>query len=157
MTNDSKREKAKKYREENRQKIRAAQVKWQKEHPDKVREYADRWRKKHPEKVRECSRRSYNKNKEKVLAKQREYQKSHRAEISKLVLRRRKEVAEELKAKGQIWTYLSKTARENKMCKSLSARVGVSEEVARSILEEHDWNYKLIVSNYDKDATIGEL
>jgi hypothetical protein len=63
--------------------------------------------------------------------------------------RRRKEVAEELKEKGQRYTYLPKTERENKMTERLSKLRGISLEEARQVLVDNDWNIKKLEFEYE--------
>lgn len=70
------------------------------------------------------------------------YIKEHRKRVTFLVNRRRKEIAESLKQKGQRYTYLPKKERENKMVESLSKYKNITLEEARELLVANDWNIK---------------
>ena len=111
-------------------------------HKDKFKEYADRWKSKNKEKVNDYRKEYYNNHKDEIMEKQKDYVKRNRQKVTNLVLKRRKEVALELKEQGQIWTYLPKTARENKMCESLAKKLHIDETQARKMLIENNWNYK---------------
>lgn len=151
MISESKRKSNKKYYKNHKEHLKELHNKWQKENLDKVREYNNKWRAKNPDKAKEYARRSYERHKTEIALKQKKYREENRAKITQTIVKRRKEVAEELKAKGQIWTYLPKTARENKMVKSLANRMGIDEITSRAMLEEHEWNYKaLIEENFNE-------
>lgn len=104
-----------------------------------------KYREKHAEELKERRKEYYQNNKEKIYESQKKYNKQNRQKVTEMVTRRRKEVAEELKAKGQKYVYLPKTERENKMVVSLAKKIDTSEIIARELLEQRDWNYKAII------------
>ena len=130
--------------------INARRRKYYAKNKEKYREWAKKWEKANQDKVKASRKKHYEANKKRILAQQKEYIKKNRAKVTGLVLRRRKEVAEELKKQGQIWTYLPKTQRQNKMVESLAKKMNVSEETARGYLEQFNWNYKGILEDLKK-------
>jgi len=130
--------------------IRARRRKYYQEHKEMFNKCSREWAKKNPDKVKAARKKHYEENKEKILEQNKEYIKNNRAKVTQMVLKRRKEVAMELAKKGQIWTYYPKTERENRMCESLSKKMGVTIELARDYLEQFDWNYKAIVEDLKK-------
>ena len=145
MGNFDKKEYMREYRQKNRERICENQKRYMQKHKDKYNEYKRKYYQENTDKLKEYHKNYYEENKEHHLAKCKEYRLNNKAKVCKLVNRRRKEVAEELKAKGQIWTYLPKTQRENKMVESLAKKLGCGEIIAREILEKHNWNYKKVV------------
>jgi hypothetical protein len=138
--------------------------KFNKLNPEKSKEYRKRYYEKHKEEIlakkREYERQNkekmiefrksyYLKNKETINAKNKEYVKNNRKKVSDRTLARRKEVAEELKQKGMIYTYLPKTQREEKTVTSLANKLNISEEEARVKLVANDWNYYGILERYN--------
>ena len=120
-------------------------TRYHEKHKEYMKEYSRKYRKEHPENVKKWAKNCYERNKENILASQKEYIKKNRKKVTEMVLRRRKEVAKELTEQGQIWCYLPKTARENKMVESLAKKIDTSEIIARELLEQRDWNYKAII------------
>lgn len=134
----------------------AQKRKYYQENKEKCQEYTRKWEKANPEKVKAARKKHYETHKESVLAQQKDYAKRNRAKVTQMVIRRRKEVALELAKKGQIYTYLPKTERENKMCKVLAKKMNCDIEKARIYLEDFDWNYKEIVGKLKKCICCGE-
>ena len=144
---------------------RKANERYKEKHPDKIRESQRKYREKNKEKLAQQRRKKYyenhdkyisyarnyyEKNKEKHLEQSKKYIKNNRAKITKMVNKRRKEVAEELKQKGMIYTYLPKTQRENKMVKSLAKKTGINEDTARQLLIENEWNYCVVCDIFER-------
>ena len=113
---------------------------WYLKNKDKQNEKCKKWFKDHPNWKKEY----YKKHKETILKQQKEYIKRNRKKVTNMVVRRRKEVAIELKNKGQMYCYLPKTERQNKMVEHLCKRTDMSKEESRALLIEYDWNIKQI-------------
>lgn len=87
----------------------------------------------------------YSKNKEKMLDANKKWRQENKEKFTKIVNRRRKEVADELKEQGQMYVYYPKTQRENKMIQLLCKTFGMDEVSARKVLENADWNIKSLL------------
>ena len=129
-------------------KIREYQRKYYQEHKEELNRKRREYRLRNKDKLREKRKEYYVKNKEMILESTKRYIQKNRKKVTKLVNKRRKEVALELKEKGQIYTYLNKSARENKMVEKLSKIANINENEAREMLIENDWNYKSIVERF---------
>lgn len=155
--------------EEKRKAQTDAQRRYRQKHPERIKEYLRKYREKNkeklsaqqkqkraqnPEKFKEIARKSYQKHKEIRLVQSKEYNKKNRAKVTKMINKRRKEVAIELSKKGQIYTYLNKSARESKMVSRLAIVLNISEESARQLLLENEWNYKKLTEGYNDKNTI---
>lgn len=140
-----------------------ANQKFKELHPEKMKEYKKRYYEKHKEeimakkrayeeqnkdKIIEIRQKYYEKHKEAIYLKNKEYIKNNRQKITEALLKRRKQIAGELKEKGMIYTYLPKTQREEKTIKSLSKKTGISEEEAKEMLIANDWNYYAIIERF---------
>lgn len=77
--------------------------------------------------------------------KQREYAAKNRKKVTKMIHDLRKRNAEKFKAEGQMYYYLSKTERQNKMVEHLCKKTGISKEYSRQVLEENNWNIKALL------------
>lgn len=113
---------------------------WYLKNKERMNERTKQWFKDHPNWKKEY----YEKNKDKIYQQQKEYTKRNRKKITNMVVRRRKEVATELKNKGQMYCYLPKTERQNKMIEHLCKRTDMSKEESRALLVAYDWNIKQI-------------
>ena len=127
---EARRQYKKEYYYKNKEKCNASSKKYRDKNKDKIKEYAKQY---------------YLNNKEQVDEKHKIYQKNNRKKITEMINKRRKKVAEELKTKGQIWTYLPRTQRENKMVHSLAINLNISEELARKMLIDNEWDYKMLL------------
>lgn len=124
--------------------------KYYQKNKDKFRQYHKNWwNKKTEEEKKEWRHNHYLKNKEVFNRSANKYIARNRARVTFLCNRRRKEVAEELKEKGQRFTYLPKTERENKMSERLSRFMNISLEEARQLLIDNDWNIKKLEFEYE--------
>lgn len=108
---------------------------------EKFVEYHRAWREKYPERVKQY----YEENKDKLLESSRIWRQNNKSRFTKMVNRRRKEVAEELKKQGQMFTYMPKTERERKMVEFLAKKWDINIETSRKVLEENNWNVKGLV------------
>lgn len=124
--------------------------KYYQKNKDKFRQYYKNWwNKKTEEEKKEWRHNYYLKNKEMFNKSSKKYIARNRAHVTFLCDRRRKEVAEILKEKGQRFTYLPKTERENKMSGRLSRLMNISLEEARQLLIDNDWNIKKLEFEYE--------
>lgn len=71
-------EKNRRYRVQNPEKIKELKRRWERENHEKKREYRERTRAKHPTAHRDGARRSYERHRERICAKQRQWQADHR-------------------------------------------------------------------------------
>lgn len=74
MTNEEKKEYARKWREENPEKIRESRERWKAKNAEKVKEHSRKWREKNREKVAEYNRRWKMENPEQYLLKRSEWE-----------------------------------------------------------------------------------
>lgn len=133
--------------EEYKRKTREYKRGYYQTHKKQQNEATKRWAKNNPEKVIEGRRRYYQEHKEEIYEKQKKYNEKNRKKITKMVCDYRKRKGKELKEQGQMYCYLSKTARENKMVAHLCKKIGVSEEKSRAMLEKRNWNIKGILND----------
>ena len=115
-------------------------------HREEIIKKRKEYKETHHEELKQKRKEYYHKNKEKLISQSKEYIKRNRKKITKMINARRKKVAEELKQKGMIYTYLSKSERENKMVTSLAKKCNISEEKAREFLVSENWNYIKIIT-----------
>ena len=87
----------------------------------------------------------YQNNKDYILANNKKWRENNKEQFKKIVHARRKVVAEELKKQGQMYVYLPRTARENKMIVTLSNKMGCTLEESRDMLIKNNWNMKKIL------------
>lgn len=146
----------KKWNEENKERIKEYHKKWREENLEKAREYGRRWarenkehvkayRERNKERIRERAKQYYQEHKEEMYKSQQKYIAKNRAHVTYLLHKKRKENAELFKAQGQMYCYLPKTERQNKMVQKLCDKKGLSEEESRKLLEERNWNIKSIL------------
>ena len=148
---DAQREAQKRYRQKHPEKARETQQKYRERHKEKLAK--ERYERYHadPEKYKEIARKCYQKNKEKYAERNKEYVKKNRAKITQMVIKRRKKVALELAEKGQIYTYLNKSARESKMIMKLAQVLDISEVDSKQMLIDNDWNYKKLIKEHNNN------
>lgn len=136
-----------------------------KENKGKQKAYWKKYYEKNKEKVHKQQREYYERNKESINKYRKEYYQEHKEEIykaqqkyfaknrqyiTKLQNAIRKRNAEKYKAEGQMYCWLHKTERQNKMVQKLCRERGFSEEESRKLLEERNWNIiSLIESTYE--------
>jgi len=100
----------------------------------------------------------YRKNKEKIYSQQQEYIARNRKKITRMMVDCRKRNAEKFAAEGQMYCYLPRTERENKMVKKLSKEFNLTEVESRKLLEERNWNIKSLLVNkykvYDEEINL---
>ena len=89
-------------------------------------------------------------NTDKVNAINKRWRQNHKKQFSQIIIARRKEVSNELKAKGMMFTYYSKTYREKKNIEYLVKKLHINEDEARQLLVDNDWNTKKILETYLK-------
>lgn len=87
----------------------------------------------------------YENNKDNILVSNKKWRENNKEQFQKIVHARRRAVAEELKKQGQMYVYLPRSARENKMVVLLSNKVGCSLDESREILIKNNWNIKKIL------------
>lgn len=87
----------------------------------------------------------YQNNKNNILASNKKWRENNKEQFKKTVHARRKAVAEELKKQGQMYVYLPRAARENKMIVLLSNKTGCSLEESKDTLIKSNWNIKKIL------------
>lgn len=144
---DAQREAQRRYRERHPEKVKENRKRYLEKNKEKVLEYQRKLRQENPEKYKEIARKYYQEHKEKCNEYSRQYTKKNRDKVTKMLTKRRKEVAMELASKGQIYTYLPKTARESKMINSLANKLNISKDKANQILVANDWNYVKIIED----------
>lgn len=147
----------KRWRIENKQKINEYHKKWREENLEKAREYNRRWAQENKEKVKEYREKNkehikqrakqyYEEHKDEVYESQKQYVARNREKVTKMILKKRKENAELFKKQGQMFCYLPKTERQNRMIATLCRKKNINEEDSRKILEERNWNIKEILN-----------
>jgi len=149
MGNFDKKEYMREYRQKNLERLNASHREYYERTKDKWKEYRKEYYQEHCDEIKTKNHEKYLKNKDEILNKCKEYRHNNREKLTKKFLEYRKKKSLELKESGQLYTYLPKTQRENKMVESLAKKLGVGEIIAREILEKYDWNYKKVVSEDD--------
>lgn len=97
---------------------------------------------------KETQKRWVAKNRDKINEINRQWRKANKEKFKQMVLKRRKKVAQELKAKGMIYTYLPRTKREMKTIEYIVRNLNVNEDQAREILIIYGWNVKKILEEF---------
>lgn len=115
--------------------------KWANAHKEHLREY----REKNKEYFAKLRREYYKTHKEKIQKSQKEYRKKNREKFNKIVHDYRKRKALEFEAAGQMYCYLPKTERQNKMVKIFCKKTALDETKARKLLEDNNWNIKKLL------------
>ena len=98
-------------------------------------------------KLKEYRKKNYQKNKEKIDECNRQYRLNNKKKFAELCRASRKRKAIRLSEQGQIYTYLPKKEREQKMIKGLMRKFKYDETYARELLEINNWNYKSLLEN----------
>lgn len=137
-----KREYYRKYRETHREQLREWHRNYYKEHPEQCRAYSKRWATKNPEKVKELRANYWKAHKNELSEINKQWRQTHKSKWVNICNKGRKEVSDELKAKGQMFTYDSRGVRERKMVEHLATRCNLSENIARTLLIDSNWNIK---------------
>jgi hypothetical protein len=83
---------SKRYREENRDKLREIVRRWREENREKVIERGLRYREENRERLQDNNRRYYEKNREKILEKNRRYNKENKDRINLVVREKRRSI-----------------------------------------------------------------
>lgn len=126
------------YYEKNRERI----LKQEKEYRERNKEHFLEYRKNY-----------YNEHKDEIYASQQKYIARNRKRITKMRNDYRKRKAVEFKEQGQMYCYLPKTERQNKMVLHLQKRTNKSDDECRSLLIQNNWNIKKIIC----DLIVGKV
>lgn len=145
MNKEKKNEYQRRYRETHREEKRAYNKKWARENKERVKEYRKKRYEENPEYYIAKKREYYYANKEKVLTSQRKYRQNNKEKVNKMFHDYRKRKAIEFQAQGQMYCYLPKTERQNKMVACLCKKTSLSEVECRALLEENNWNIKALL------------
>jgi len=94
------------------------------------------------EEINARRRRYYAKNKERIYASQKKYIQKNRKRITKMIDDYRNKKALEYKEQGQMFCYLPKTERQNKMVERLAKKGNLTLEESKTMLEKRNWNIK---------------
>lgn len=134
------------------------QRKWERENKEKIHEYWHRWyyerggkekcrekMKRYNQTHKEEKRKYYKEHKDEIYKMQTKYRLKNKEKWNKIQNDRRKKKAIELKEKGQMFVYLTKTKREERMIKHLSRKLNITLEESKKKLESYDWNIKGIL------------
>ena len=135
------------YYAKNIDKMREYRRKYYQEHKEKQQVWAKEYYKTHKEELNQWHHDYYQKNKDMVDAKSREYNAKNRKKVTKMVNARRKAVAEELKAKGMMYTFLPKTARTEANLGRIMDTYNIPREKAEEIWEFCAQDTRFILSH----------
>ena len=105
----------------------------------------------------EAQKRTYKKwvenNREKVREINRNWRQNHKEQFKDMVIKRRKDVAEQLKAKGTMFTYLPRTQRELRNINYVMRMLNINEDQARELLIKYNWNTVQIIKDFPNKKT----
>lgn len=146
MDIEKKRQYNREYNKRNREKLNEYKKSYYEKNKEKMREYHNNYNKEHKDLVNERHRNYYKTNKEKVDGYNNKWRTNNKEKFNQCILKRKKERAIELREQGQIYVYLNRTARENKMVESLSKKFDISLDNSRELLVANNWNYVKIVN-----------
>lgn len=90
----------------------------------------------------------YLKHKDNIYAKQQEYFAKNRKKITKMMNDYRKRCAIQYKNEGQMYYWLPKTERQNKMINLVCRKKRLSVEDAKALLESVNWNVISLIDNF---------
>lgn len=85
------------------------------------------------------------KNKETIYEYNRQWRQTNKEKWNESVLKYKKRKAQEMKEKGMMFVYLSKTERELRTINYLCKKLNINEDEARKLLINVDWNVKSLL------------
>lgn len=143
-------EQHKRYYERNREKLLEYHREYQRKNADKLKLYREKRKDqlreyRSTEEYKQKRKQYYREHKEEMYRSQQIYIARNRKKITEQILKKRKENANKFKEQGQMWCYLPKTDRQNKMIQTLCKRKGFTPEESRKLLEERNWDIKSIL------------
>ena len=84
-------------------------------------------------------------NKEKVNETNRKWRQANKEKFNASVQSYRKRIAKEMREKGMMFVYISRTQRELKTINYLCKKLKINEDQARRLLIDNEWNVKKIL------------
>lgn len=85
------------------------------------------------------------KNRDALYEYNRNWRQNNKKKWNESTLKYRKRKAQEMKEKGMMFVYLTRSQRELRSIRYLSKKLNISEEEARELLTKADWNVKSLL------------
>lgn len=120
----------------------------------KKKEYMREYFKKYPERRRIAQQKWVKNNRDKKKEANERWRLNNKEKFNAVQLASRKRKAQKLKEQGQMYTFLPRTQRENKMVEKLAVVYNIDSSDARELLITTDWNIKALISKMEEKDEI---